>query len=247
MPRLDFEKQIARQLKDRELKPSEGSWGKLQGRLEQEEKKSTSGYWWMGIAATIVGAVIIFNFLGTDQGIMETPAVVVSPAIQVETPARDSETFPLRRGMPLPEVTRETDPAENNMEVASSEPAARIQPETGISEVEEDTGVASQEVSEEMEISDAEITSLLNKAMAEVAQETGGETEVTDAEIDVLLASARAAVRQEQALNATATLNADQLLTEVETELEHSFRAQVFEIIKDGLRKTRNAVANINE
>ena len=246
MPRLDFEKEFARQLKDRELKPSEGSWEKLQGRLEQ--KKSSSRYWWMGIAASIVGAVILFSFLGSDPVIMETPTVVDSPILQIEAPEPEvsSETVPLHKGRPLPEVTRKTYKTEDKGEMASAEPVKDKLPETQISDVRK-TDLVSQEVSTGTEISDAELNALLEKAMAEVSKETGGETEVTDAEIDALLASARAAVRQEQALTATATLSPQQLLDEVETEIEHSFRAQVFEIIRDGLKKTRNAVANINE
>ena len=103
------------------------------------------------------------------------------------------------------------------------------------------------EPSGESEIKQAEIDDLLEKALAEVSQEMEGDIEVTDAEIDALMAEARAELRKEQGLYQTETLSADQLLTEVETELEHSFRAKVFEIIKDGLRKTRNAVADINE
>ena len=70
---------------------------------------------------------------------------------------------------------------------------------------------------------------------------------VTDDQIEALLAEARAEVGNERVMYQTAAYDADNLLLEVETELEHSFRQQVFELIKDGLQKTRNAVVNINQ
>ena len=271
MPRLDFEKQFAEQLKDRELKPSAGSWEKLQERLEQGEKKSTARYWWMGIAASLVAGLLLFTFLGQQPVVDNSPVIVEKPEQQfeklqeqkagseglaVEESESNSETVPLYRGQPLPEAADHTPVAESNADVASAGDSEKIiseekhQPIKEFFEVqksEENTVAVSMEPSGESEINQAEIDDLLENAMAEVSQEMEGDIEVTDAEIDALMAEARAELRKEQGLYQTETLSADQLLTEVETELEHSFRAKVFEIIKDGLRKTRNAVADINE
>lgn len=269
MQRLNFEKQFSRKLKDRELTPSEGSWEKLQGRLEIRKNKNTAGFLWMGIAASLIAAFVLFNFMGAKPN-MDSPAIADTPGSGVEKspeekisvidmaaeePEADLDTVPVRRGVALPQLSEETSVVESSkittgiMEDKSNPKVNQYKsPEIhGESGSEVQTGITAVESAGEAEISDTEINSLLEKAMAEVFEEQGGGLQVTDAEIEALLAEARASVRPEQALYQTATMSADQLLTEVESELEHSFRAQVFEIIKDGLRKTRNAVADINQ
>src|SRR5690606_37956201 len=91
MPLHDFESELARQLKNRELQPSEESWEKLQGRLEKEDTKGSPVIWWMGIAASVVGVFIFFNFLAADPVVDTAPAVVESdPGREIEVPKKQS-------------------------------------------------------------------------------------------------------------------------------------------------------------
>lgn len=265
MPRLDFEEQFARQLKHRELKPSAKSWEKLGDRLEKQEKKSTVGYWWMGVAASIAAVFILFNFLTGGPKIGDSPVIVKSPETLEENPVNkeggqiaaeeEAGTIPSRKREILPQAGRKESPVNAEVAVSNSntpeEMESEITPQSSsevVSEMgaEESLAMAS-ELAKGTGISDAEINELLERAMAEVALEMGQERKVTDAEVDALLAEAMLEVRQEKDLIWKTSLSAEQLLADAESELEHSFRAQVFEILKDGLRKTRNAVANINE
>lgn len=251
MPRLDFEKQFARQLKNREILPSANSWEKLQGKLEREEKKKTPLYLWVGMAASLVGAILVLNFMYNDP-VTEVPERIVEIEVKgpEETQKVDQEEIPqLAFEEPNVSQEKESQPEVSGKTSRSEGPEAsawETQPSVVGTKIGDAT-LASEEIPEDGEVSDAEIDALLAKAIAEVSKKMPEAEEITDAQIDVLLAEARAEVKKEKVLYQTATFNAEDLLLEVETELEHSFREQVFEIVKDGLRKTRNAVVNLNE
>lgn len=272
MPRLDFEKQFSRQLKDRELQPSQGSWEKLQGKLEQGEKKRSPLYLWFGVAASMAGALLILNFVFGDPVVDTPPGIVNTEVEKTEASPAEDPSSDSRVVLEEPEATKEkVDPFKfreeivlrstatevaNNAEVAGpGEPVkAKASEKADIllaPSADEAVAAGSETLAEEdfgtRQITDAEIDALLKDAIAEVSKELPQAREVTDAQIEALLAEARAEVRNEKILYQTATYDAGTLLQEVETELEHSFREQVFDIIRDGFRKTRNAVVNINE
>ena len=71
---------------------------------------------------------------------------------------------------------------------------------------------------------------------------------MTDAEIDVLLAEAQREIISNQIFNKnTNKVDANALLLDVEAELyPESFRERVFEALKEGFVKARDAVANRN-
>ena len=272
MPRLDFEKQFSRRLKDRELQPSQGSWEKLQGKLEQGEKKRSPLYLWFGVAASMAGGLLILNFVFGDPVVDTPPGIVNTEVEKTEASPAEDPSSDSRVVLEEPEATKEkVDPfkfreeivlgstateAGKNAEVAGSgEPLKTNASEKAdillAPSADEAVAAGSETLAEEdfgtRQITDAEIDALLKDAIAEVSQEMPQAGEVTDAQIESLLAEARAEVRNEKVLYQTASYDAGALLQEVETELEHSFREQVFDIIRDGFRKTRNAVVNINE
>ncbi len=71
--------------------------------------------------------------------------------------------------------------------------------------------------------------------------------EVTNAEIDALLKKAQQEILQEQLFMKGNSVDAMALLTQVEGEMDQSFRDQIFDALKDGFLKVRTAVATRNE
>ena len=71
-------------------------------------------------------------------------------------------------------------------------------------------------------------------------------TEVTDAEVDSLLHKAQEDILRQRLFNRDNTVDAMALLTEVEEELDQSFRDQIFQSLKAGFLKVRTAVADRN-
>lgn len=84
----------------------------------------------------------------------------------------------------------------------------------------------------------------LEEILTEVALEENQDKEVSDSEIDNLLAQAALELSLEKNSIFAENRNAGELLYEVEMELEQSFRAKIFEVLKEGFEKTRTAVAN---
>ncbi|MFK7811850.1 MAG: hypothetical protein AB8B59_05100, partial [Maribacter sp.] len=70
---------------------------------------------------------------------------------------------------------------------------------------------------------------------------------LTEAEVDDLLRNAQEEIFRDELFNRNGSVDALALLNEVETELDKSFRDQIFESLKTGFLKVRTAVADRNK
>jgi len=60
MAPIKFEDNLKEKLEHRRLQPSTNAWEKLQNKLETNQtKKSKETYWWLGIAASFIGILIV--------------------------------------------------------------------------------------------------------------------------------------------------------------------------------------------
>jgi hypothetical protein len=71
--------------------------------------------------------------------------------------------------------------------------------------------------------------------------------ELTDLEVDSLLRQAQKEILTQNLLNSDNTVNPSTLLSQVEEELDQSFRDQIFGKLKSGYNKVRTAVAVRND
>jgi len=78
MAPINFENNMKDKLDRRVLKPSVDAWDKLSERLEnQDEKSNKKTYWWFGLAASVVGVLLIVSqFLNHEININNTPKIV---------------------------------------------------------------------------------------------------------------------------------------------------------------------------
>lgn len=73
--------------------------------------------------------------------------------------------------------------------------------------------------------------------------------EISEDEVDALLAQAASEIsrgRKSQFYSSNYEISANALLAEVEDEIYQSFKAKVFEVLKEGYLKAKTAVANRN-
>ena len=90
---------------------------------------------------------------------------------------------------------------------------------------------------------DAEVNDLISKVQEQ--QNTG--VAYSDAEIDKLLRDAQRDIISEKMFDRERnTISAEALLYEVEEELDPSFRDRIFEALKDGFMKAREAIVSRN-
>lgn len=263
MSQPDFEKNFREQLKERELQPSNDSWDKLQGRLEREANKTVPSKWWLGLAAAVMGAIVVLATLvygPTNDG----PALVETPIEKPQNPSEGNEpqlvheevkddlekpksTIGKEAVVSFEEASTKTvavEEAREASEILSEKPLKLDDELPSRAEAREAIAHLSEELHVEGEVSDAEIDALLAEAIAQVSQDPERKKEVADTEVDALLARAMTEVQGDPNSTRNTALAAEELLWEAETELEHSFREQVLELLKEGFRKTRSAVAN---
>jgi len=90
---------------------------------------------------------------------------------------------------------------------------------------------------------------LINAKVAEVLAKVAimeQSSTVTDEEVDSLLQQAQHDILKQKLFRTDASVDAMALLTEVEDELDQSFRDQIFNSLKAGFIKVRTAVADRN-
>ena len=80
----NWDNHIKESLEKRQLQPSQDAWSKLQSRLESEEKKKKrTVFWWIGMAASIVGIVFI-STLFFNKNEQTVNKIVDAPTANVE-------------------------------------------------------------------------------------------------------------------------------------------------------------------
>lgn len=245
MAPIKFEENMRERLEQREIKPSASAWERIEQGLDTSAKRKYKiNYGWLLLAASFIGIVILSGKLFFSKDQEHTPQVVESPIeeiktqIETTTPAEQkqiiiveekatSEKLVLSQEKPVEEGRKE---------------AVEILKKEGIATAETLKNKPSLEAPVQQKIDD-EVDALLAKVHEQ--QNTG--LAYSDAEIDQLLREAQRDIISEKIFdNERNTVSAEALLYEVEEELDPSFRDRIFEALKEGFLKAREAVASRN-
>ncbi len=249
-----FEEDIKEKLESRRLKPSENAWSKLSGSLnEQKEARNNASYWLLGLAASIIGVLLVVSqFFNNQTHIEDLPKVVDSPQVIISDSnnAIVEETLKVENFKENKTVTKldknqinktgsevlEDNTLDDVVAVSSKEEVELIKKDIDI----KSSGVLKEKSSfEEQKIQDI---------VAQVHVLKEAKTEVTDADIDALLLQAQQEIRLHKILNETSgVVDANALLQDVEEELDQSFRDKVFKAIKSSFNSVKTAVAQRND
>ncbi len=256
MGRQQFEDQFKNKLEHREIKPSAGSWDQLSKRLDSSDKKASPIFWWIGIAATIVGGVLIYSLaFNFDPGV-ESPGIVDGPSEKVfqekADPAQENTLVAIEEDKQDENSEKEKiSEKETTFSVENNKPAEILKP---VLQEKSEAQMASAQIIDVPE-DNAEIPSspgtaeeaLINPKLEELIAgiSTNEKGDATDAEIDALLYKAAGEISLEQNRESlSGTIDSGDLLFDVEMELEQSFRDKVFDLLKEGYTKAKTAVAN---
>ncbi len=246
MAPIDFEKELQKRSRSREIAPREQIWTRLSARLEREGPESRRGSrLWMVMAAAsvvlLVGLVLFRETAGTvPSGIplVRTPEVDIPTGV---TPASEPNAF--------------SDSPETEAESLAASRADQIQDR--LSEKNENR-VARRD---EPQVSNQAATALLAETgetpLPETARQTGdlvpqvaiaeAESEqgaIPEAEIEALLKNARESIGLQNEPATPAPVDARDLLDKAEDELDQTFRARIMEKLKTGVAKFRTGVVN---
>lgn len=233
MGRSDFEKDIQRKLREREIVPSEKAWKKLNSQLPKEKaKKGVTWYW---VAAAVIILISAGVFMNNDKNELEKPAVV-------NTGKESEKTI---QQTPSPKIKE--DVIVNEIQ----DPLRKTEENKIIPEISNSVVVA-QEIEKEIEIpEEPEVVTIEDKKVTEVvsyleALQSSGK-EITEAMVDSLLIQAQRELALERTFkDSTGKVDAMALLNEVEEELDKSFKDKLFKALEGGFIVIKTAVADRN-
>ena len=243
-----LEKYIKRTLEEREITPSASAWNKIEQQLEAPAQHNKRSWYVYGVAASVLlllGVAITF--------MIKTNSNVVTPSIQlVDQENKPTDFNQIEQKNNLTVVPKETLPLQVVAEVPIKEEKKAPKTAVAIAHIEkeikqEENAVVHQESGVGSPVQQVE--SILDHKVTEmIAQIKNMEqySSVTDAEIDSLLARAQQDILKESIFYAPNKVDPMALLSEVEEDLDKSFRAKIFDTLKDKFLKARTAVADRN-
>ncbi|PIA81131.1 hypothetical protein BFR04_15655 [Gaetbulibacter sp. 4G1] len=254
MAPIKFEENIKEKLDKRTIKPSADAWDRLSKRLEsREEKRSNKTFWWLGIAASIIGVLLVGSQFFKSKPIDQiTPKIVVTP----EVVKQDDNTKIVTEN--IEELKRAKEETKFNEEKKTSQ----IKNEAIIIQqnlIKENIAIAKEKdtpklknkplqseekIANNLTFEDQKVKDLV----AQIKKLKDSNLVVNDQVIDALLAEAQKEITLEQLYNdSTGIVDANLLLQDVEEELDQSFRNKVLEALKSSYNSVKTAVAQRND
>ncbi len=261
MAPIKFEEQLKDKLEERNLQPSTESWAKLSERLDAEEKKTKfPWFWWMGIAAAvIITLTVVMQALGPKNTEQSLPQVVEQEMKddinKTEKPnTTKNKTIELVSENNEVETVSETENKKNKTEIINYKSAVKNKLNTQFAVDQKADEINTQDIIK----SENEQKAIIEKAtidkeafaeaMTEVLNEIKPNTTVTDREVDSLLkVASKELLKDKLAKESSRTVDAKLLLEDVEDEMGQSFRTKVYEVLKDGYKTVKTAVAQRND
>lgn len=246
MAPLKFEEHIKEKLDKREIQPSARAWDEISSILHTHPEKRQRNFVWYAMAASFTGILIISLFyLNNDRDFNEVAPHVADTENKEET---QTISQPFQRDTPS-NGSVVTSEKENQTKIFPAEVAQK----KDLNDPKSTLLITSEErnPSNKKALASATTEEVINSKIAEVIAKvdelTNHNHTVTDNEIDSLLRQAQRDILRTKLLGEDRTISAMVLLSEVEDELDMSFRDQILESLKNGYFKVRTAVADRNK
>lgn len=242
-----FEERIKEKLNERRIQPTGRAWEAISETLNTNRASKRGNFFWYGMAASFAGILAISLWYFSVGEVSNAPD---QQTVEVPVNKKKIERPEGNNNIPvLEKVPEEIAVTKKDTEVMTGEALlvknAMTPPETNMKVVEkrhDSELVGKKEWSESQEIIDTKIAEVI----AQVDMLEQENTVVTDAELETLLRKAQEEILAERIFKEDQTVDALALLAEAESELDKSFRDQIFETLKKGYFKVRTAVADRN-
>ncbi len=240
-----FENHIKEKLKGREIQPSADAWGKLSDQLNNtSQKPKNKGYYSYAIAAGFIGllfiSVLYFNIDNSsttpNTQVVDTSKEAIEELNNSEVPKEKFTEVEIVEADKIELTQKNEKTASQNRFSDSKKQISLIK---RVDPVPDTIHVGSEMPSEIIDIKILEV-------VAQVDALENDNIDLTDAEVDSLLRRAQQEILASKVFRKDHTVDAMALLTDVENELDQSFRDKIFESLKTGFVKVRTAVADRN-
>lgn len=227
MERNKLEKQFKDQLNSRKIEPSAMAWNKIDAMLtDAEEKKAKRKFNWMYVAASFIGFLFIgILFFSKKENAFENKKNRM--VIEESIPAKSHK-----------ESIKYVDPTTHSARVAVQKTAIK----TNTNSTSNKDSLTSKNKSYQNQIAEF---SIINKK----ENQESISTQIKAVTVDELLARVDKSARLNNKSNPNLEIhvNENQLLQQVETDLEPSFRQSVFSKIAENFKVIKEAVVNRNK
>ncbi len=262
MAPIKFEENLKEKIEERTIQPSEASWDVLAKRLDnQDKRKPKTVYFWVGIAASIVGVALVTTlFFNNSEFENSTPAIVDTETKEEQVKEdiinpvenkKEINTVAVEQVEDIKKSTKKTISTPKNGAVVQKSTRI-VSPNTTVT-IKEAVAATTTKEQEKVKHLETPLNSLefekakINDVVDEIKKLNLEDVTVSNAEIDSLLKQAEREILKNRLYNETTrTVSADALLQDVEDELEQSFRAKVFDALKNSFDTVKTAVAERN-
>ncbi len=262
MAPIKFEENIREKLEERELQPKKESWDQLATALDKESPSRNNKFVWYAVAASIAGVLLVLTIVFNSGGIENSNELVEENIIE-KTEFELPEIVPTQKEEitenkeVIAEETYVEEESVQGQEIAVTEETKESAIKQKLEEIievrKEEIEVANEIIEPEKELKvektneDLFIDKKVQEVVASVQEIQNNNNTVTAEEIDALLAKANREIANQKILSSSSyKVDAAALLSDVESELERSFRDKVFDALGDGFNKVRTAVTERN-
>jgi hypothetical protein len=246
----NFEEEIRQKLQEREMTVSEDAWSQLDTRLASTRNSKDRSFPWLAIAASIIGVLLVTSVWWTSQE--ETSPSIVSEeikgSIQEEKETKNDDL--------IEDIAPAVVVQDSEVQLNSSTEMANVSVSKSISTAKQISITLEQKQTTMLSNKEKHVvanTQTKNDLETEHLQSKLVATEISIAEENILNIneevekllietknSLKLPLQKERSIDATA------LLSDVEDDLEKSFRNKVFDAIGIGVEKIHTAVVERN-
>jgi len=255
-----FEQNIQEKLEKRTLQPSINAWDKLDTKLEGiETKKSNTFFWILGVAAFIIGLLLVVPLFFNNAIENTTPIIVDTKIIEKdENPIINNEELiaeenlsdsnSLNNSTSDKKVTKKVQILQGNKEQFANVKSEQIYKQTieiaHLTKIDETHAEQEKLYTNQLIIEEQK----MNDLVVEINNMKTQSSTVTDIEIDELLNKAQKELEINSIYKGKSNIvDANLLLQDVEADLDKSFRNKVFEAFKINYENMITAVSERND
>ncbi|MFN3753395.1 hypothetical protein [Flavobacterium sp.] len=241
-----IEKQFREKLNAREIQPSAQAWDRLDAMLSvAEEKKTRKPYGFLFIAASILVFVTLGLFLFNQNGTEINPAnTIVGAETKIDTVQNKTENsqLPIVASQQQNEVVATSDiqPTTNNRQPTTNHQGVSINNQSGTNQNPIINREKPIEFQNSSDVAQKDMPRIMEQTQIVVGkQNTSKSDERLLADLDK---SAKQSANQESSLK----VDAKSLLSQVDGEVEYTFREKMLQKINKNYQEVKVALANRN-
>jgi len=225
---------LREELQNRTIKPSPGSWEKLNGKLSSHENNNKGSNWlFLKVAAVILVFVSVgFYFLKQPQEIISTP-IIVAPTSKEKfdkIPGADDVIETEVATAPNASTSKKKTIIESNSNGKNTEVVALVEP---YNKSENSAMKNTEEVLDHLEIKEVKSAGLI-----------AAEDQSIDDEIDQLLYKSKIKMIVNGQISSKKLVNSNALLNSVEDDLDKDLKQILLEKIVNTIKKEKEVVTS---